>query len=300
MRGRLVARVTSSALLVAVAVLAGTWLATAPAAAQAPPTMPPDYSVEDEIEVPGRQGPEPVPVRSGPSAPTPECVWTTISEEYLWALSYSIAGVPRPSPDAHPQVYMCDGAWVGGEENFRWVTPAAPPEPTMTADELAQTIYARLEGNLPQPDVASDPALGEPAIISFPTFVQVSNWTGAVTDEECDPTGLLCVTVTATPSLSFAPGEPGAPAIDCAGGGTRFAEGGASSSVQAAQPGACAYAYRLRTGTGSRPEAWPGVVTVTWNLEWASSSGASGALPDIVRTTGVARQVNEVQTVIEE
>jgi hypothetical protein len=295
----MVTRAISCTLLAFGVGLAAVWLAAAPTGAQTPPTQPPDYTVEDEMQLPGHDGGQPVPVGSRPSSAPPECVWTTISEDYLWALSYSIAGTPRPSPDAIPQVYMCNGAWVGGEENFRWVT-AAPAGPTMTADELAQTIYARLEGNLPQPEVESDPALGEPAIISFPTFVQIANWAGTITDQECDPTGLLCVTVTATPALSFSPGEPGASTIACASGGTRFVEGGAISSVQAAQPGACAYAYQMRTGTGSRPPEWPGIATVTWGLGWESTSGATGPLPDIVRTADVARQVNEVQTVIEQ
>jgi hypothetical protein len=287
-------------LLLLTAVVTGAASMPAPAGAQArPPAQPPDYSVDDEIVVPRDEGGPSVPVSDGRATP-PECVWRRFQGDAMRSLAHLGPVPPRPSPDAYPILYMCNGLWVGGAENFRWGVPGVPAGPTMTGDEVAQTIYARLEGNLPEPEVASDPAAGEPAIISFPTFIQISNWTGTITDQECDPTGLLCVTVTATPSLSFAPGEPGAPTIACADGGTRFVEGGATSSVQAAQPGACAYAYQLRTGTGSRPPAWPGAATVTWDLEWGSTSGASGSLPDIVRTADVARQVNEVQTVIEQ
>ena len=204
-----------------------------------------------------------------------------------------------PSSDAYPLVYMCNGVWVGGAENFRWGVPGVPAGPVVTADELAQTIYARLEGNLPAPMVASAPDAGEAAIVSFPTFVSVSNWSGVVEDEECDPTGALCVSVTATPSLTFSPGEPGAPTIACSGSGTSFAEGVTSPVALAAQPGACAYAYRMRTGAESRPAAWPGVVTVSWELVWSSTSGADGPLPEVVKSAGVPRAVNEVQTVID-
>lgn len=286
-------------LLVFLTVAVGT-AAASPAGAQAPPpSLPPSYSVEDEIEVPGDQGPTVQPVASRPAEPPPECVWERVPEQALFAIGHQIAVSPIPSPDAYPTVYMCNGAWAGGAENFRWAVPGVPAGPVMTADELAQTIYARLEGNLPAPVVASDPPAGEAAILSYPTFVAVSNWTGTVTDEECDPTGQLCVSVLATPSLTFSPGEPGAPTIACAGSGTRFVDNGASPAAQAATPGACAYAYQSRTGAGDRPAAWSGAVTVTWDLVWSSTAGDGGPLPDVVRSAGLARPVNEVQTVID-
>jgi hypothetical protein len=272
-----------------------------PAAAQAPPppSLPPSYAVEDEIEIPGDDGPRAVRASTDPTGPPPECVWERVPEQALFAVGEQIAVPPMPAPDAYPTVYMCNGAWAGGAENFQWAVPGVPAGPVMTADELAQTIYARLEGNLPAPVVASDPPAGEAAIITYPTFVSVSNWTGTVTDEECDPTGQLCVSVLATPSLTFSPGEPSAPTIACAGSGTSFVEDGSSSTAQAAAPGACAYAYQSRTGAGDRPTAWPGSVTVTWDLVWSSTAGDGGPLPDVVKSAGVARQVNEVQTVID-
>jgi hypothetical protein len=281
-----------------IAALVGVWPLAIPAEAQAPPSTSPDYSFEDEIDDPGQDGARPTPAHSGPAAPS-DCGWRRFQGEAMRALAHLGPVPPMPSPDAYPVLYMCDGLWVGGAENFRWEVPGVPAVPVLTPAQLAQIIYARLEGSLPYPAVASDPAVGEPAIISFSTFIQISNWTGAVTDRECDPTGLLCVTVTATPSLSFDPGEPGAPTIACSGGGSRFEEGGPSSDVQAAEPGACAYAYRLRTGTDGRPQEWSGVATVTWELEWGSTSGASGVLPDVVQAVDVPRQVNEVQTIID-
>jgi hypothetical protein len=271
------------------------YAAAAPAAPKKPP---PDYGVGDEITVPGTNGSDVTPVASGSAAP-PDCAWERVPDQALFAIGHQIASSPRPSPEAYPLVYMCNGRWVGGEANFQWATPA-PVEPTMTPEQLAQIVRVRLEGTLPPPQVTSDPAVGEPAIISFPTFVQVSNWTGTVTGRECDPSGLLCVGVTATPALAFSPGEPGAPTIACAGAGSRFVEGASTSADQAAAPGACAYAYQLRTGTSTRPAAWPGTATVAWSLAWQSTSGTAGVLPDVVKAADVARQVNEVQTVIEQ
>jgi hypothetical protein len=236
---------------------------------------------------------------SRPAEPPPACVWERVPQQALFAIGEQAAVPPMPATDAYPTVYMCNGVWAGGVDNFRWVVPGVPAGPVVTADELAQTIYARLEGTLPAPEVASDPPGGEAAIISYPTFVSVSNWTGTVTDEECDPTGQLCVSVQATPSLTFSPGEPGAPTIACAGSGSRFVENGSSPATQAAAPGACSYAYQMRTGADTRPGAWPGVATVTWELVWSSSAGGGGPLPDVARSAVLERQVNEVQTVID-
>ena len=257
-----------------------------------------DFCVEDQVPGGGGGGGE------GPSAtpvsnhPRPSCRWVASA---AWATANVQLGLPAQNPEAFsatstPLYQECDGAWTG---QWRWVNPGDPVI-TVTPDALAQAVFARLEGSLPEPQVASDPLVGEPAIISFPTFIQVSNWSGVVQDRECDPTGTLCVSVTATPALTFSPGEPGASTISCVGSGSRFLEGGEPSAAQAAEPGTCAHAYMLRTGTAGRPPAWPGVATVSWTLTWDSTSGVTGTLPDVVKSAAVARQVNEVQTVIEQ
>ncbi|HET6920409.1 MAG TPA: hypothetical protein VFI46_13215, partial [Jiangellaceae bacterium] len=61
---------------------------------------------------------------------------------------------------------------------------------------------------------------------------------------------------------------------------------------------ACAHAYQARTGTAGRPDEWPGVATVTWQLAWTSTSGAGGDLPAIARSTDVPRAVEEVQAIV--
>lgn len=257
------------------------------------PQLPPDYWVEDEITLPEQSSSEVQPV-SNEGAPAAECTWERpIADLTLPGQDLG----PPPTPNSFLVGRNCGGVFTG---EFQWFTPGEPgPSPLPSPEALAETIRARLEGTLPAPALASDPGVGEAAIVAVPTFVAVSNWTGVVTDEECDPGGVLCVSVTATPRLSFSPGEPGAAATACAGPGSRFVEGAGSSLAQAAAPGACAYVYRLRTGVGDRPEAWPGLVTTTWELVWASTSGASGSLPPVVKSTSLPRPVHEVQTMIE-
>jgi hypothetical protein len=165
-------------------------------------------------------------------------------------------------------------------------------------EQLASIIRVRLEGSLPAPTVESTPVAGVAAFVGYPSFVSVTNWTGVVRDRECDPSGLLCVSVTATPSLRWSPGETNAPVKECVGPGVPFDPAGAHPDVQAAAPEACAYPYRLRTGVDGRPDAWPGVVTVAWELVWSSTSGAGGSLPPVEKSASVPRAVDEVQTVV--
>lgn len=195
---------------------------------------------------------------------------------------------------------VCDEVYTG---RARWIPPddpasgPAPAAPLPSPEELASVVRVRLEGNLPAPAVESTPAAGVAAYVGYPSFVSVTNWSGVVEDRECDPTGALCVTVTATPALRWSPGEPAAPVVECAGSGTRFDPTG-DPGTQAAVPGACAYPYRLRTAVDGRPAAWQGVVSVEWSLSWSSTSGASGSLAPVTKTAAVPRAVDEVQTVV--
>jgi hypothetical protein len=218
------------------------------------------------------------------------------------AVGQSFPRAPDPtSPDAQLYVQQCDGVLTG---IGIWVEPGQPPPgpaQTVSPTQLAQQVRVRLEGNLPKPTVSSSPAPGIAALIGFPSFVAVDNWQDRATDSQCDPiVGALCVRVVATPRLEWTPGEPGAPTVACAGPGTRFDPGGAPPADQAAAPGACAYAYRARTGVAGRPDAWPGEVSVRWELQWTTNgTGSGGSLPDVVKTAAVPRSVDEVQTVVE-
>jgi hypothetical protein len=273
-----------------------------------------DYCVEDEIVYPGTtepaapprqaESPEQVGTPARQTAPAPRCTW--VSDPGALAGGDGSPGAfpdvgTRPGTDAYLIFERC-GEELSGQ--VRWATPTepapaasgtvtpAPPSP----EALAATIRVRLEGNLPRPVASTSPAAGRPAIVNHPTFLAIDNWTSAVTDREC--AFLLCVTVTATPTLTWGPGEPGAPTLTCAGGGTRFNPEGASPQEQAAAPNACAHAYQARTGAGGRPDQWPGVATVTWDLAWTSTTGAGGALPPVVRSTDVPRAVDEVQAIV--
>lgn len=244
------------------------------------------YCVEWDTTTPGTPG---TPGRSGGEAP--ECYWVNTGtdmgdDETI----YPDFGLPQP-PDGVEIIWQ---SWECSDGrttfNFRWVLAATP-------GNLAQVARGRLAGELPQPVVESSPPAGTASIVGVPVFVTVVNWTGVRSETEC--AAGLCVTLTATPQLVYRPGEPGASALTCAGAGSRYAPGVSTPEAQAAAAGACAWTFRQRTGVLGRPTTWAGQVSVTWTLAWTATSGATGSLAAVTRSTDVPRQVTEVQTVIE-
>jgi len=248
---------------------------------------PQGYCLEWDVTTPGTPG---TPGGSG-GGPAPECYWVTIDDELPEDPTIFVDfGLEEP-PDGVPILWQ---SWECSDGratfNFRWVIAPTP-------GALAETVRGRLIGQLPQPVVESSPPAGTASIIGVPVFVTVVNWTGVVTQTEC--AGGLCVTVTATPQLTFRPGEPGAPTVQCAGSGTRFAPDAGTPEAQASSPGACTWTYTTRTGANGRPSAWPGQASVSWTISWTATTGASGSLAAVTRSTDVPRPVAEVQTVIE-
>lgn len=248
---------------------------------------PQGYCLEWDVTTPGTPG---TPGGSG-GGPAPECYWVTIDDELPEDPTIFVDfGLEEP-PEGVPILWQ---SWECSDGratfNFRWVIAPTP-------GALAETVRGRLIGQLPQPVVESSPPAGTASIIGVPVFVAVVNWTGVVTQTEC--AGGLCVTVTAAPQLRFRPGEPGAPTVQCSGSGTRFTPSAGTPEAQASSPGACTWTYTTRTGANGRPSAWPGQASVSWSISWTATTGASGSLAAVTRSTDVQRPVAEVQTVIE-
>jgi hypothetical protein len=235
------------------------------------------------------------PSRPGgrPSGPVSPCRWVTVPDPP----ESSKAAYPDAPPDAVWQVYSC-GALQGENSGmgFRWVAPGGEPaEPTPPSpDVVATLVYATVEAQMAAPTLASDPPPGVAAVVNTPVFVEVTNWQG---DIVAGPTCVLgvCVTMTATPTLAFDPGD-GSPVIACAPPGSRYVAGGAPMDEQAA--GGCAHTYRLRTGAQDRPAEWPGLVTVTWQVSWTSNVGVRGSFAPLTLSAPLPRAVDEVSAVV--
>lgn len=229
----------------------------------------------------------------------PPCRWVTVPPG-----PEADANLRRLFPEAPPgsalQVRQCDD--TGGTQfdwGSRWLPPgtATEPEPP-SAQSVALTLYARVKALMQAPVLASNPPAGAPVVVELPVFVEVLNPQSTLTDREC-VLG-VCVDMTATPVLEFVPGEPESPVVQCSPAGSRFDPAAGDAEVQAAVPGTCAHAYRLRTGVEGRPDEWPGQVTVRWTVMWTSNVGVSGSFPELPLSTPAPRVVNEVQTVVAE
>lgn len=171
------------------------------------------------------------------------------------------------------------------------------PSPEEIARQQQQQLLIEAETFLPQPEADTSPGAGRPSVIDVPTFFAVSNWLPQQVDHYTN--GPWWITVTATPSLSVDPGEPGAPTVQCEDGGTRFDPNGASPDQQAARPGACAHSYTRRTGVAGRPDAWSARVMVSWDVEWVANFSLPGDLVTFeVMTTTVEREVDEINSVV--
>ncbi|MFZ6003070.1 MAG: hypothetical protein ACOYXM_03985 [Actinomycetota bacterium] len=275
----------------ALLVVAGVLYMAGPAGASEPGQCvnysPLGYCIDWDVPTPG--GP---PTGGGGGGSTDEvvCYWVTIPDDLSEDPTIWFDFDLTPPPEGVTVVWQ---SWECSDGSatfaFRWVIPATP-------QNLAALARGRVLGLMPQPSINSSPPVGTASIVEVPVFVEVTNWTGVITDSDC--AGGLCVTVTATPQLIFTPAETASPPVTCAGSGTRYDPDGAPIEEQASADGACAYAYRLRTGVEGRPTQWPGSVTVTWTISWTASTGASGTLPAVTRTTSLPRAVREVQTVV--
>jgi hypothetical protein len=207
---------------------------------------------------------------------------------------------PDAPPDAVFGEYHC---FLGGNAIFgpyapTFVAPTqglgpapAPPTPA----QVAAAGLVDVEALLKKPQITTSPPGNRPSILDLPTFVSVTNWQGTVRRSNCQLN--VCVEITATPKLTFAPGETGAPSVHCEDGGTVFDPQGASVRAQAAAPGACAYAYQRRTGVRGRPDAWRARATVTWDVAWAGG-GDNGTFDPFTLSTGFDRTVEELQGVV--
>jgi hypothetical protein len=302
--------------IVALAVLAGAVVALLPApspvAAAGGCPVPLDRNgdcpVEKTLPVPGIPGPgRPGGTRpTGPGTPGPggsspddgyHCEWHQYPDQEAWRATF-----PEAPPGSVFGEYHCfqDGRAIFGPYAPTWIPPdegfGPAPLPPPSPAEVAADALLRVRALLEKPTVATNPPDPAPSTIGIPTFVSVPNWQGVLTPPDHCLRG-VCVSLEAVPELTFDPGEPGADVIACEDGGTAFDRDGPDPEVQAAAPGACAYAYTRRTGVAGRPEAWTGEVAITWTVTWRAGP-LEDTLDPITLSTTFGQAVEENRTVI--
>ena len=230
----------------------------------------------------------------------PVCVWQSPTSQQIDATIRNAGPsgqiVREEAADPGIQVYVCDGVYDGRT----WRTKPRP----VSAQELAARAYVRLQRNLPAPAVHTAPQDGKASIANIPVFVWIEpdQW-HPLQFSETDPNGSgLAVTATATPAtMAFTPGD-GSPTQPCAGPGAPYANG--DPAVEAGDPAHCAHTYTLvtrnvdHTGVPGRPDGWPAQVAVTWTVSWRATDGATSTLNSVTKSTGFARPVTEVQSLV--
>lgn len=315
-RSRLAAALGGAALaLTALAVATPTTASAAPAAPAAPSACPPGSSpgtgvsrgpsgkiVRIPICRPGRATTTPTRPGDGSSGGGSGDNDGNYTICTPWAEAYPGHDPASMTPGGPgEEAYLCirhiNGAPVFGPYLPTWLAPGEEPPPSPA--EVAADLLAVVEGELLDPDPVGYPAIGVAAVYDIPTFVSVANWQGEITQEDCDDaTGTVCVQLTATPALTFDPGDGSEP-IACEPGGTVYDPARGTPREQAEAEGACAHPYTRRTGTADRPDTWTAELTITWTVTWQQTAGGTeeGVLPDITTGSTFERVVEEVQSV---
>jgi hypothetical protein len=304
-------------------VLAATGLpgpaAAAPADHCPDPDNPFQVCVHDDLEVPGDPG-DPDPDDSTDPADNDVddngyddgCYWVPFAEPLQSDPSFRDQLHPGIPDDYVIEYYACNGGMVGSITNSTRARPpdepadSAPAATAIPQAVLGEWARARASEILEQPEPVVTPAEAGQSVVGMPTFVAIGNWQDEILFDDirvCDPAfPALCVGLTATLTMTFEPGEPGAPPLLCTPPGTYFDDDPAAPApVTQAQPPACAYTYTRRTTAGTGP--WVAEVRVEWDVAWYSTNPlapASGALEPITRSATFLRTVDEVQGVVTE
>lgn len=159
-----------------------------------------------------------------------------------------------------------------------------------TDTDMINIAFAEARKTLPLPvmDMSPDPAIGG--------VVNLGMWLAINDPGEVPVTataGAVSATVTAKlVSVQWSMGN--GDVVDCAGIGT------AISDSNLVEQGPCGYTYRWpssRKYTGNDTLAYDVSVTGHWEVTFTTSTGRSGTLAPIDRTTSFAYQVREIQTV---
>jgi hypothetical protein len=156
-------------------------------------------------------------------------------------------------------------------------------------EDVAKVAYDKVASLVPHPEVGFSPPIDK-MIVNFETWLGVTP-SAPITASASIPG--LSATVTARASgIEWDTGSRVA-------GDTTMINCEPWGSTDSAQ-GGCAWtpAYpSVAKVTGTTDQRYHGTVTIVWQVTWAASNGASGALGDLRTTTPVAMGVQEVQTI---
>ncbi|MFC9685232.1 hypothetical protein [Streptomyces sp. NPDC056948] len=200
------------------------------------------------------------------------------------------AAVKNPKRKDDPEANSCD------KQPF-WVDEGEPPKEPLAVSPQVLAEYAYDE--LPVPDTEIKMAPTGKSTVNLPTWI----WLDKVKFKKLSVTASLpgtglSATTTAEPvSLHLEPGTPDAETYPASGEcainedgsiGEPYAKGKAGKTPP------CGVSYLRSTGDD---ESYPLSATVTWKINWTSTNGDGGDLPDGTFGTTQDVTVQEIQSV---
>lgn len=202
------------------------------------------------------------------------CTWYPIGDD---GRPIELQPYDPPPPDGTYAWLRCSG-------------PEAVDAPRTRASGGTAAAIAVEDLPLPNPDVATNPDAGNDQLVGVPTWLWVKNWqplsvTAAVPGTTAE--------LVATPrSMRYEMGDGEAPLV-CPGAGTAY-----DSSLSADdQSSDCTYTYE-RSSARQPGNTYTVTATVTWGLSWTSTTGQSGTLPDLERSSTFSLRVAEAQALV--
>ena len=221
------------------------------------------------------------------------------STECMWRAVDLPAGAPewQGNDPATGQllVNVCNGGqqflFVPNEAlGIQAAAPLPPPDPAV----LAAQAYAELTPPAPTAHRSPDEDMpGQPwTVVQLWTWYWVDRTDWVPLSRTVELRG-VSATVTATPvATTFDPGN-GDSVVSCDGPGRPWTDPGDNSDPEPSSVGGCGYQYKRVT------ESVQATTSVRYAVTWTSSTGAGGALPDLLgSTTSPPFRVEQIQVVV--
>jgi hypothetical protein len=187
--------------------------------------------------------------------------------------------------------YYLECTWTDtGVTDYAEVFTYQPGVSGPRLDAIARRVADQVPLVFPRP--ATSPAIDGEQITGLPTWLWIDPGGYRSFDAEATLAGLT-VTVTATPlRVSWNLGDGSDPVV-CDGPGTPYD----LAVDDDAQHTDCSHVYRY-VSAGEPGGLYHASATTTWSLAWEASTGETGTLPDVSRTTTFDLDVTERQAVV--
>jgi len=225
------------------------------------------------------------PGGTGPAASGRTCTWTVTQVNTPEPFRSIWAKVPPP-PGETPG----SGQWArwdcsDGTAGISWLPNSRP---AVAPEVLAQQASRHLP--LPQPQIGVNPVAGRDQFVNLPTWLWTAPTTWGTRSATASVPGLEA-TATATPiSVTWTMGDGGQ--VVCRGPGTPYSP---RFPARSASPD-CGYIYH-HSSARTASSVYTVTATTTWRVTWTSSSGATGSLPPITRSSQISVRVAEAQAI---